>query len=540
MSFPKSLQIPDKSTSLIPKTTTSNATQPTTAITYENASSEIQSIRGSSPYPPSTPAPSSRQLDDSSIISDIGLSDYTDDLNNLPSFSFDNITRTKNNNTLTNEEFYDKYIRISKSSDDDEFHHKLKHFFIFSSAGKPIYSMNGSDDVILGYMGILTTIISSFQENFHRDLQVIEFGQGMKIVAVNKSPIILIGISKIEFEHASSIELQLDTLYCYLLSVLSKSAIDKHFNNRLNYDLRRILSPLDFENLDKLCMNLTYGKGNGFELYVSEILLASSRQSTKIRHTLRTKLNRIVSTKNDEVLFSLLVSQDDKILNYVHPKQHNIPNKDLNILLFILNSLPKHKQDKEDLWMPLCMSNFNDHGFLYIFVRRWNNLTLILISGNKNAFESLKQTADELFVKLETKQELMQKLTIELSTPLNIEIPLIFKHFIYKDLNLNQFIMSELPSDDHSGFSFIKCYNELKFNQAKIINFDDNLNYKKLTYFQYKTMIGFMLTDMSYEFYCIIENSYDGKQLQSKKIIEISLQIIKWCKKNHARLFVTI
>ncbi|RCK59115.1 Vacuolar fusion protein MON1 [Candida viswanathii] len=571
MSLPKTLQVPGKASALIPKTTaaSTSATQPTTAISYANASLEIQSIRGS-PYIAATPVPS-QAPDTSSIISEIGLSEYVDDLNSIPHIRFDNTTSNRvspglngsspesftyreffqlGESGLTNEQFHDKYIGISKSNDDKEFHDKLKHFFIFSSAGKPIYSMNGSDDLIIGYMGILTTIISSFQENFNQDLQVIEFDRGMKVVAINKNPIILIAISRIYFENIASMKLQLNTLYYYLLSILSKSAIDKHFNNRLNYDLRRVLSPLDFENLDQLCMNLTYGVRSGetggrdaaFELYISQILLASARQSIKVRHTLRTKLNSILHVKNEEIIFTLLMSRQDKILNYLHPKQHNLPNEDLNVLLFIINSLPKRQnRQNEDLWMPICMSNFNDHGFLYIFVRHFNDLTLMLISGNKNAFDTLKLTADEIFDKLDTKPELTHKLRNELNMPLNIEAPLIFRHFIYKDIPLNQFVMSELPSDEYSSLQYIKIYNELKFNQAKIIKFDDGVNYKKLTYLQQKNAIGFMLLDKHYEFHCIIDNIQDGgKPLQSKKIIEISLQIIKWCKKNHARLFVTI
>lgn len=574
MSFPKTLQIPSKSSTLIPKTTrtSSSSKLPTTAVSYENASLEIQSIRGS-PYIAATPAPS-QAPETSSIISEIGLSEYVDDLNSIPQIRFDNDSSTSNNGNaprlnkptlgafmyheffelgdanLSNDQFYDKYISVSKSNDDTEFHDKLKHFFIFSSAGKPIYSLNGSDDLIIGYMGILTTIISSFQENFNQDLQVIEFGREMKIVAVKKDPIILIAISKIYYENISSMKLQLNTLYFYLLSILSKTSIDKHFNNRLNYDLRRILNPLDFENLDQLCMNLTYGVGKdkkidrnaAFELYISQILLSSARQSIKIRHTLRSKLNSILHIKNEEIIFTLLMSRQDKILNYLHPKQHNLPNEDLNVLLFIVNSLSKDQnRQNEDFWMPICMSNFNNHGFLYIFVRRVNDLTLMLISGNKNSFESLKITADEIFDKLETKPELTQKLRNELNMPLNIEAPLIFKHFIYKDVTLNQFVMSELPSDENCNLQYIKIYNELKHNQAKIIKFDDGVNYKKLTYLQQKNVTGFMLLDMHYEFYCIIENTEEGgKSVPSKKIIEISLQIIKWCKKNHARLFVTI
>ena len=211
-------------------------------------------------------------------------------------------------------------------------------------------------------------------------------------MAVNKSPIILISISKLLFETVESVHLQLDTLYCYLIGILSKSVIDKHFNNRLNYDLRRILSPLDFENLDELCLNLTYGIPNTsdrtqdstFGLYTSQVLLPLSRESVKIRHTLRSKLNSIVNTNNEDVLFTILLSGNGKILNYLHPKQHNLPNKDLNMLLFIIHSLLKNQsQQDEDLWLPLCMPTFNDHGFLYVFVRQWQDLVLMLISGSK-------------------------------------------------------------------------------------------------------------------------------------------------------------
>ena len=73
-------------------------------------------------------------------------------------------------------DFFTKYISILKGDDKAQFNNKLKHFFIFSSAGKPIYSMNGSDDIVIGYMGILTTIVSSFQENFNQELQVLERG----------------------------------------------------------------------------------------------------------------------------------------------------------------------------------------------------------------------------------------------------------------------------------------------------------------------------------------------------------------------------
>jgi hypothetical protein len=42
---------------------------------------------------------------------------------------------------------------------------RRKHFFVLSSAGKPIYSRYGDDSVISGYMGVIQTIISFFEDN---------------------------------------------------------------------------------------------------------------------------------------------------------------------------------------------------------------------------------------------------------------------------------------------------------------------------------------------------------------------------------------
>jgi hypothetical protein len=42
---------------------------------------------------------------------------------------------------------------------------RRKHFFILSTAGKPIYSRYGDDAIISAYMGVIQTIISFFEDN---------------------------------------------------------------------------------------------------------------------------------------------------------------------------------------------------------------------------------------------------------------------------------------------------------------------------------------------------------------------------------------
>jgi hypothetical protein len=42
---------------------------------------------------------------------------------------------------------------------------RRKHYFVLSSAGKPIYSRYGDDSIISGYMGVIQAIISFFEDN---------------------------------------------------------------------------------------------------------------------------------------------------------------------------------------------------------------------------------------------------------------------------------------------------------------------------------------------------------------------------------------
>jgi First Longin domain of FUZ, MON1 and HPS1 len=42
---------------------------------------------------------------------------------------------------------------------------KSKHFFVLSSAGKPVYSRFGDDGIISGYTGVIQAIISFFEDH---------------------------------------------------------------------------------------------------------------------------------------------------------------------------------------------------------------------------------------------------------------------------------------------------------------------------------------------------------------------------------------
>lgn len=475
------------------------------------------------------------------------------------------------------ESVFNDYIKVEKDITEAQFKKKLKQFFILSTAGKPIYSMNGTDDVIMGYMGIITTIISTFEENLHEELQSITIGDS-KLVFLVKSPITLVAISKISYESMGIesdevLKRQLLTLYNYLLSILSKPLIEKNFHHRMNYDLRKILTPLDYKNLDSLCMKLTYGLNDSkpvdfrndtrsFDFFISD-LLNSSLQSIKISKTCRTKLDKILLSckklKDDEkyigeeLLFALLMS-GNKLINYMRPKNHNLQNQDLkNLFSMIQNQeIENFNNSQQDLWFPLCMPHFNSNGFLYVFVKKFNlydngipqEISIILLSGNKNAFYQMQHLSSFIIHKIVSNLQLKTKFYQEL---LNSQISIIndlkilnLKHFIYKSKENNQFVMSKFSNFNNdtsinSTLQLVYFYSNLYNNHANSMDMG-NLT-RKMSYMKWNDngslVTGFMLSDDNSEFYCV-----SNELVTSQQMIANSLKIIKWCEKYEQRLFL--
>lgn len=532
--------------------------------------------------------------------------------------SMDLSTLTNDNYKMESQsEFIERYISISKASDSNSFHNKFKQFFILSTAGKPIYSMNGSDDVIMGYMGFITTIVSTFQENMKEEIKSVNYGDDLKLVIMNKDPLIFVAMTKLKHETMinnarneddSILIRQLNTLYNYLLAVLSKSTILKNFQNRMNYDLRKILTPLDFHNLDSLCMKLTYGFSTselptpynipGLDFFLSQ-LLDSSLQSAKITNTTRSKLNSIllsckklkikenkpqVSSRlfditdsgdketflGDDLLFSLLTTSPGKILSMMKPKNHTLSKEDLKVLFTMISSISTRSDDSqstEDLWIPLCMPDFNPNGFLYVFVKKIDlsgyvivdgkhvppqPIIITLISGNKNSFFQQQELSKHIINSITSSESFRNALSSELLTSNNlsilndIKVPLI-KHFIYRLKRYNQCFMSDARhfNNEKASTSFVATlelvyfYSTLHNNKATGFSTDPatKKHNKKLTYSKWKisgnTVVGFMLSDSTSEFYCLCRG-----EIASQELIKHSLKIIKWCEKYRRRIFV--
>lgn len=510
---------------------------------------------------------------------------------------FNVITEDK---TPWNAQFLEEKVLPSKLCSLEQFRGKLKHFFILSTAGKPIYSLNGDDDVIMGYMGLITTIVGTFQESSGCDFKTMS-QDGFKMVVMNKSPIILVAITKVAYELAPPIEPasvkcvleeQLELLYNYILAVLSKLVITKNFNNGMNYDLRRILMPQDFQVLDILGMKLTYGFYQDEKTLIVDstfylrVLLNNALQCARITNTSRTKLcsiflsvKKLKTAASDseaplkglnkltentrllaaDLLFGFLTLKENVICQ-MRPRNHRLENMDIQTLLAtVAASVKTHTQEEDaDLWIPLCMPNFNSTGFLYSYVRQFKisaaqqgePVTIILLSGNKNSFFEMKTSADYIIHKIRLSKSLPQKLASELaftSNSLSILKELqahVIKHFIFKRKDYNQVYMDDLKFgasdsdlDRLRALMHITYFYTLLANSKATVVRQHDTNPKKLTYTRWQLrddwVTGFMLADEKYEFYCLCAGA-----ASAQVVIDQSLKVISWCERYKKRLFV--
>lgn len=463
---------------------------------------------------------------------------------------------------LNEETYLKKYIYPGKELDSSQFHDKLKQFFILSSSGKPIYSLNGGDDLIIGFTGLITTIISSFQHQLNEDIVVIDSGNS-KISVLNRDPIILVSISKINYEMSMNqitndyqqLKNQLHLLHNYLLSILSRPTIVKSFQNRMNYDLRKMLTDVDFKNLDDLAMKLTYGlsgeigdNNESLEFFLSR--LVNGYPTSKISYTIRSKLNSLLlHHRIDEILFGLFTSNLDKIITMIKPKTHNISNSDIDLLLRIIKNNNNNIKDieTEDLWIPICLAEFNSNGFVYVYVKTFDLakilvidgkyydnsqlINIVLISTNKNNFFKVKEMANKMIesiIQLELKDKLYQELL-----NYRINLPPSINHFVFKDLKhkeLQQCLISENPQDTNSIIKYVYYYSNLYNSKSSTIqSLTQELGNRKLSYIKYD-VIAFSIIDDNYEFYAI--GSGDLSDL-----ISDGLKVIKWIKLNDKRFF---
>jgi hypothetical protein len=333
---------------------------------------------------------------------------------------------------------------------------RLKHFLIMSSAGKPIYTRHGNEELISPYIGVIHTLISFYASTFDKGDTLRFFtSDSTNFAILIQGPVYLVAISKLQ-ESESQLRAQLDALYMQILSTLTLPTLEHLFLNRPSTDLRRVLQGTE-PLLNGLVDTFTRG---------SVPSLLSALECLKLRKSQRAVINNaFLKHRNPSLLYGLIVAKG-RLVSVVRPKKHSLHPSDLQLIFNMLFEADGIRAAGGENWVPLCLPGFNKTGYLYMYVSFLSqpsptseeqsstqsnsgeddtSIALLLISANKDSFPSQQDTRNAILSTLTSTKSIslihnalpISRVPISIITP-NLPI----QHFLYKSRLHVQYIQA--------------------------------------------------------------------------------------------------
>ncbi|XP_041953074.1 vacuolar fusion protein MON1 homolog B isoform X4 [Alosa sapidissima] len=114
-----------------------------------------------------------------------------------------------------------------------------KHVFVLSEAGKPIYSRYGNEEALSTTMGVMMALVSFVQSSDDTIRSI--HSDGHTVVFMQQGPLVLVLVSN---NKQSEQQLHTELLYVHyqIVSMLTQASITRIFEQKKNYDLRRLLT----------------------------------------------------------------------------------------------------------------------------------------------------------------------------------------------------------------------------------------------------------------------------------------------------------
>jgi hypothetical protein len=449
-------------------------------------------------------------------------------------------------------EFDDLDAREANGSNEsvllDQWRTKLKHFFILSASGKPVYSRHGDDQLVSHYVGVAQTLISFYQGS-DDPLKTFTAGDA-RFVMLPKGPLNLVAVSKLG-ESEAQLRNQLESLYMQILSTLTLPSLERIFSNRPSTDLRRPLQGTDVL-LDGLSDGFTRG---------SPSTLLSSLECLRLRASHRRTINdTLLKVRSPDLLYGLIVAAG-RLVSVVRPRKHTLHPGDLHLIFNMLFEAGSVKAGGGENWIPLCLPGFNNTGFLYMYVSflspseaalvasaapdrlpsssstktlpvTSDDLAIVLISPNKDAFDSLRAMRDALIASL-AQSRMLSTLATAIQTgraPCSTLGPTPLKHFLYKSRANVQFTMPSFEPHFSSPVArrkLMTLYAQLheavhaRTSHLKVLHAISN----EATALAWITPV--------FELFCVA-----GKGVERGAITQAANRVVQWMRREEERVFI--
>ncbi|XP_055548155.1 vacuolar fusion protein MON1 homolog A [Wyeomyia smithii] len=412
---------------------------------------------------------------------------------------------------------------------DPNFLNKKRHVFILSSAGKPIYSMHGNEDKLATLFGVMQALVS-FVQSSNDSIKSIH-AMGVRFVFLVKPPLILVAISRTSHS-VQQIQLQLTDVYNQILSTLTLNQMQKTFEKRKNFDLRRLLAGSE-RLIDHLLVNdqcdhkLVSNNPFSFMTHSVRILPLQTSVRETIVGAIQTNCAKI---KN--LIFAVLIA-NNKLIALVRMKKYSIHPADLRLIFNLIECSESFKSAES--WTPICLPKFDSSGYLHAHVSYLAEdcqACLLLLSIERDAFFVLSEAKRKITEKLrrsnclEAINDAMNSKGIKLQ---NISIPEI-RHFIYKSKSNAQLLCSELTIP-YSSIGQFKRLEGMYFELHHRIH--NSGRPVKLIYQMQEKEILLAWVTQAYELFATFEPT-----VHRNEVINLVNKLLKWIRKEENNLFI--
>eukprot|EP00128_Syssomonas_multiformis_P018271 Colp12_sorted_trinity150504_noHs@516 len=395
-----------------------------------------------------------------------------------------------------------------------------KHFFVLSTAGKPIYSRYGNEDKLATIMGVMQALVSFVSDE--NDTLLCVNSATHKFVFLHRSPVILVCVSS-TLESETQLGMQLTYVYNQIISVLTLSQLNRIFEQRGNYDLRRLLAGTE-KFIDSLLSLLNYDPS----------FLLGAVRCLPLPGVVRDKVGQILNTSRcPEVVFAVLFAQN-QLITILRPKKHSLHPSDIHLLFNLVHGSTAFQSGES--WTPICLPKFSNQGFLHAHVSYLDDpdckVCLMLLTTEKDAFFQLSACRGKIQQRLETAGLLRQLRDAMASNNYRVglvEIPEL-RHFVYNWKGTSQFTAPQLEAP----------YNDKK-EQKRLFRLYQYLHHRiyltprplKMYYHvgERERLLGFVAP--SFELFATFS------PLASKAVaIDAVNKILRWIKQEQEKLFI--
>ncbi|XP_006007695.1 vacuolar fusion protein MON1 homolog A [Latimeria chalumnae] len=329
-------------------------------------------------------------------------------------------------------------VRSEKEEEDvtaESWRSHRKHVFVLSEAGKPIYSRYGAEETLSSTMGVMMALVSfvEAEKNVIKSIHSDDY----KVVFMRRSPLVLVGVAR-TCQSEQDIARELLYIYYQIISLLTFTQLTRIFEQKQNYDLRRLLA--GSERITDNLLNLMDQDPSFLMSAVRCLPLATST-----REAISSSLQQ---AKAKNLVFSILLSRN-QLVTLVRKKDQFLHHVDLHLLVNLISSSTSFREG--EAWTPICLPKFNCNGFFHAHISYLDQVTdlcLLLISTDREDFFNIsncKRRFLERIKKRSTYQALQDSLQNPTYSCTQVGIPDL-RHFIYKSRSSGLFTSPEVEA----------------------------------------------------------------------------------------------